>query len=851
MLNDKQMKKAFKKVTEKEPEKHYPIETLKAMGYARKPCIKCGTFFWSMDPDRQVCGDSQCEGGLSFVGKSPAKEPIDYLDVWPRFSRFFKDKSYKEVERKPVVARWRDDAYWVAASVYGFQPYVVRGETKPPAKAVVIPQLSLRFNDIDNVGITGSHYVCFDMLGQLHFEKKEDYKPSVYFQEYYEWINKGMGIPKEEIVLHEDAWAGGGTYGPSIEFFSRGMEIGNQVYMQYANTESGGKELDIKVLDMGQGHERVPWFTHGNSTSYETTFPTVNRHLYDKTGFKPNKEIMQKFLPYSTLLNADEADDIEQVWRMISDRTRVDIRELKENVQTMGAIYSIAEHSRAALVALNDGALPSNVGGGYNIRVVIRRALGLIEKHGWSQIDFPGLIAKHADFLKPLYPELSENVENIQTILHAEMKKFAESRKRAKQVIENTIRKGDITTDTLVELYDSHGIDPEQVRKEAAAKDKAVKVPDDFFALVAERHENQELVLKTKKRLPFQTEGLPATEILYYNDYKLTEFDGKVVSVQGRMVALDRTAFYPTSGGQIHDIGTLWDVKVVDVVKQDGIVIHVLETEPVFKTEETVHGSIARDRRIQVAQHHTGAHILNAAARKVLGHHVFQAGAAKTPEKARLDITHYDLLGKEELDKIEAAANDIIKADLPVRKMMIPREEAEEKYGVRIYQGGFVPGKKLRIVSIGDIDVEACGGTHLDHTGEADLFRIIGSSKVQDGVIRINYVCGKRAHEFEDSVKATLERVAKFLGTDDYFLIPARAEELFTLWKKAKKGKAERFTLQSTERYDGNDIIEKTCEILNTQAAHLERTIEKFTKQLAEFGKKEFDQGMKDLSKRE
>src|SRR3989338_4915598 len=260
---DKQVKEEFRRACQAQPEKHYPAAKLKELGLSRGKCQKCGKNFWAADPARKVCGDAACQGGFTFIGNSPARQQFDYLGAWKAFEKYFTKLGYLSLPRKPVVARWREDVYWVGASVYGFQPYVVSGEIKPPARAVIIPQLSLRFNDIDNVGITGSHYVCFDMLGQLHFEKKQDYDVPLYLEEYFNWIHQGMGVPKEELVLHEDAWAGGGNFGPCIEFFSRGCEIGNQVYMQYKVTETCSEELDIKVLDMGQGHERIPWFTQG------------------------------------------------------------------------------------------------------------------------------------------------------------------------------------------------------------------------------------------------------------------------------------------------------------------------------------------------------------------------------------------------------------------------------------------------------------------------------------------------------------------------------------------------------------------------------------------------------------
>ena len=850
MKTDKEIKAEFKVKASTEPDKNYPVGVIKSKGFQRNKCEKCGKFFWSLDSERTVCGDSTCCGGYSFIGNPPTKKGFDYLETWTAFKNHFKKLGYYEYERYPVVARWRPDVYWVGASVYPFQPYVVKGEIKPKSNAVIIPQLSLRFNDIDNVGVTGSHYVCFDMLGQLHFEKKENYDMEKYWEEYFDWITNGMGIPKEELIVHEDAWAGGGTFGPCMEFFSRGMEIGNQVYMQYEQTDSGYKELDIKVLDMGQGHERVPWLTTGKSNSYETTFPTVAKKLYQTTGYKPDEKLMQRFLPYSALLNVDETDDIEKVWSSISKELSIDVNELKEKVLPLAAIYSVGEHSRAALVALNDGALPSNVGGGYNLRIILRRALGFIDDYEWD-IDLVDLAETHAKFLKPMYPELSEKIDDVSIILENEKKKFLENKKRSKQVTSNFIRsfkgkigKGKISIPVglLVELYDAQGVRPEQVKKELADDGIAVEIPDDFYSIVAERHEKKEHKVSTKKKELFSLEGVSSTEILYFEDWKLIDFDAEIVWSKENLVVLNRTAFYPTSGGQIYDTGFLNEIKVVEVFKQGEIILHKLENNN-FKVGDKVKGKIDFERRKQLMQHHSSAHLVNLCAFEILGPHVWQAGASKTLEKGRLDISHYDLLSEKELKQIEDCANEKINKKLKVESEILPRETAEDKYGMHIYQGGFVPGRNLRIIKIGS-DVEACGGTHANNLGELEKLKIINSTKVQDGIIRINYTAGKAAVKEEKGIGDLLKEVSNLLGVESE-LIPARAEELFSKWKKGKKAvkkgnKEIDLVLSSSEKTSASDseLLLMVANTFSTQLENLPNTIKRFLKDLEGFKKK-------------
>ena len=847
MKTDKEVKKEFKLKASKEPEKNYPVEKIKSYGFHRDHCEKCGKYFWAQDESRKVCGDSTCSGGYSFIGNPPTKKSFTYLEAWDAFRDYFKKKNYFEYKRYPVVARWRNDVYWVGASVYPFQPYVVKGEIKPKSNAVIIPQLSLRFNDIDNVGITGSHYVCFDMFGQLHFEQAKDYNMAQYWDEYFNWIVKGMGIPENELVVHEDAWAGGGTFGPCMEFFSRGMEIGNQVYMQYEQTDSGYKELNIKVLDMGQGHERVPWLSTGKSNSYETTFPSVAKKLYKITGYKPDEELMQKFLPYSALLNVDEVDDIDKVWSSIGKELKMGVKELKENILPLAAIYSIGEHSRAALVALNDNALPSNVGGGYNLRIILRRALGFIDDYGWD-ISLTDLAEEHAKFLKPMYPELSKKLDNVSIIMDNEKQKFAENKRRSKQIVVNLIaKKNSVSLEDLMEAYDSHGVRPEQFRTEAKEKGIVVDVPDDFYARVSERHEGQEQKVATKKENKLNLAGVPETKILYWDDWRLMEFYAKITWSEGNLIALDQSAFYPTSGGQIFDLGTVTDsegkkASVVDVFKQDSVIIVKLDSNP-FKKEDTIKGNVDVERRKQLMQHHSSAHLVNLCAYEVLGPHVWQAGAAKTVEKGRLDITHYDVLSEKELKQIEDCCNEKIKSGLDVKSEILPRETAEDEYGMHIYQGGFVPGRHLRIVSIGS-DVEACGGTHANNLSELEELKIISSTKVQDGVVRINYTAGKAARKEKSSKKELLEEVSQLLGVTPE-LVPGRADELFSKWKKAKKAVAKgnkeidlSLSSSSVFKGSGDEILVETARVFSTQEEHLPRTIKRFLDELAVFREK-------------
>ncbi|MBI4145990.1 alanine--tRNA ligase [Candidatus Woesearchaeota archaeon] len=705
-MNEKEIKKQVLEKASMRPEEFFPIKILKEKGFIRGKCQKCGRYFWNQSHEAKTCGDPACSGGFRFIGDSPAKKKLDYTEVWKAFSTIHKKLGYTPIKRYPVVARWNPTVDFTIADIAAFQPYVVSGEIAPPANPLVIPQFCLRFGDIDNVGITG-HHVGFVMMGEKEFVPPAQYNVERYMNDHLTWLQEGMGLPLKELTVHEDVWAGGGNLGPCMEFFSRGLEISNQVYMQYEITPEGHlHELKLKVLDMGQGMERVPWFTQGKASIYETSFPPIIKKLRELTGVQYDEKFMSKFTPLAPYLNTGEVTDIPAAWKHVAKELKMTVKELQDKVLPLAALYSVAEHTRALLVAINDGGLPSNVGGMYNLRVILRRALSFIDKYGWK-LELPEICAWHADYLEPIFPELQENLQNIQEILNVEKKKYEATKQKTASMIPRLLEKN-LSTDDLITLYDSQGISPELLKDEAAKQGKDIIVPGDFYGLVAAKHEKKEQEAATEKKvnLPIPL-SIPPTHALYYDDYTKASFDATVLEIVDNNVILDKTCFYPTSGGQLTDHGTLNGTKITEVYKQGPYIVHVCSEKPKFHAGDKVHGEIDFTRRLQLAQHHTATHMVNAAARIVLGPHVNQAGAKKDVDKAHIDITHYESLTDEQLEKIELEANKIVTKGVKTELTFLPRADAEKKYGMAIYQGGAVPGKELRIVNIPGVDVEA------------------------------------------------------------------------------------------------------------------------------------------------
>ena len=583
MKPEKLIKKQLIEQASSNPEKYFPVKTLESMGLKRYKCSNCSAMFWS-SVSREVCGDTSCVGTYSFIENTPAGVKMEFSEVYHKFREFMAKRGYTHVDRFPIVARWRDDLDFNIASVIGFQPYITKGIVAPPAELVTIPQMCLRFPDVDNVGYTGRHGTNFVMIGQLAFKAPKDYDQAKYVKDLFEWFTDVMKIPKDELQIHEDAWVGGGDCGPSMEFFSRGLELGNQVYMWFdmsdADDISKIKELKIKVLDMGMGLERCCWFSKGSVNQYDASMPITCKYLFEKTGLEPNWEVYRKFLPYSGNLNLDEIEDVDLEWGKIASEINIDVKELRETVEPIAGIYSIADHSRTLLYALTDGALPSNVKGGYNLRIVLRRALDFIYKFKWD-IDLFDVIAVQAEEAKDLFPELKYELDGIKKIIDNEVRKYNEHKEKVQNKINLLIKKDkELSNSDYIKYYISEGITPDEIVEAFSESGKKIETPSNFFTLVNEYFEERKTSddKQRKNELSEYIEGINETELIFYNDTRLDNAEVNIVKEfehnKKKYLVLDKTLFYPTMGGQAHDIGTIDGKQVVDVIKVGNVVVH-------------------------------------------------------------------------------------------------------------------------------------------------------------------------------------------------------------------------------------------------------------------------------------
>ncbi|MBI3622531.1 alanine--tRNA ligase, partial [Candidatus Pacearchaeota archaeon] len=340
---------------------------------------------------------------------------------------------HKSVSRYPVVCRWRDDLYFTIASIVDFQR--VMGSKvvfEFPANPLVVPQTCLRFKDIENVGVTGRHFSSFCMIGQHSIPNSQGYWKDKCVDLDFRLLTERFGIDKKEVVFVEDVWAGGGSFGSSLEYFVRGLELGNAVFTEFQGDLDNYSVLDQKIIDMGAGLERFAWITMGTPTAYDCCFGPITKNLIQKAGIDlDSKTISNYFISITKSLG--DSNNISIARKIAAKQVGIDETRFNKTIAPLEGIYLIADHLRTLVFAISDGALPSNVGGGYNLRMILRRTVATMDMFGWN-FDLKELVDMHVDYLKSTYPELEETRNDVKIIIGIERERYNESKTRMKSI---------------------------------------------------------------------------------------------------------------------------------------------------------------------------------------------------------------------------------------------------------------------------------------------------------------------------------------------------------------------------------------------------------------------------------
>uniref|UniRef100_A0A7C4H3F4 Alanine--tRNA ligase n=1 Tax=Thermofilum pendens TaxID=2269 RepID=A0A7C4H3F4_THEPE len=746
-------------------------------GWIKKACKVCGRTFWTLDPDREVCGDQPCEE-YSFIGERVGAAVSSPSEVRARFIDFFSRRGHTPVRRYPVVARWREDVYLVGASIYDFQPWVTEGVVPPPANPLVISQPSIRLTDLENVGRTGRHFTGFEMMAHHAFNIGgiNVYWANETVEYAYELFTKSYGVNPREITFIFDVWSGGGNAGEDYEVIVRGLEVATLVFMHYRVLPDGSfSPMRNRIVDTGYGLERIYWLLTGSFNAYESIFQPFITYLRSETGVaQPPRDLGLSLARKSGVLDYKNPLAAKKLLKEKSQKLAMSYEDVKQILEPNEAIYALADHTRTLAWMIGDGVVPSNSGAGYLARLLIRRSLRLKRRLG-LEVPLSELVAKQVEIWSSDFPEHLEVLDEIVDIVDHEEERFRETLERGRKALSSILSEYEsrglkqIPAEEMLKLYESLGLPPEVVAEEAKARELDVDVTG-FYAKLAElrsRAAPAQAVPAAPLVDPQLLESFPPTKVLYYENEKLERFKARVLGVLlGRYVILDRTAFYPTGGGQLYDQGVLSFngriCRVEEVRKVGNVVLHACSGDlPPVGSE--VEGIVDMERRLALMRHHTATHIVLGALRRVLGRHVWQAGAQKTPESVRFDFTHHKPVTPEQAREIEILANRVVMENRRVRKVFLGRTEAEQKYGFTLYQGGAVPEPVLRVVEIEGWDAEACGGLHCDYTGEVGPIKILGFDRIQDGVVRVTFCAGLAALNYIRETEEKLKELCRNL----------------------------------------------------------------------------------------
>ncbi|MCJ7698926.1 alanine--tRNA ligase [Candidatus Bathyarchaeota archaeon] len=791
---------------EKFPAEEYSLPFFEQTDYIRKLCPKCKEHYWTQNPAQETCGEATSEGCsyYTFIGKPATRRSYSLQEMREAFLSFFEKNGHTRIKPYPVVARWRDDIYLTHASIIDFQPYVTDGITPPPANPLVISQPCIRMVDIANTGPTfGRHFTIFEMGGAhaFNYPDKEVYWKDQTVRYHHDWITKDLGVKSEEIIYKEGVWIGGGNAGPDVECIVRGLEVATLVFMQFKVTNGQFVKLPIRTVDTGYGIDRYAWLSQGAPSGFHAVYGNLLQKIFKMAGINEiDEKLLIKTAEVSGLVSLDKMASRTETRKKEAKLVGISVEDLDKFLVPIENAFAVADHTKCLSFILSEGVVPSNIQEGYLARLIFRRVYRLLRMLN-IQGKLYDIMNMQIEMWSKDYPHLKEMRNEILEMLKIEEEKFEDTIKRGEGMVKRisselkTRGKKHIPIETLTELYDSHGLPPEIVMQAAEKEDLKVEVPDNFYALIAQRHMEISKPAEeatSERHLENAVAGLPATVPLYYQDQYMKHFEATIQEViESEFVVLEKTCFFPEGGGQPADSGRMEfdgkEAEVVDVQKVGRVIIHKLKG-PVPKKGDSIKGTVDWNKRYSLMKNHTATHVVGGAARHVLGQHVWQFGTQKGVEASRLDISHYRRLTLEELQKIETLANEAVLRNIPVETAWMSRNEAESQYGFRLYQGGAVPGKEIRVVKTGDWDVEACAGTHLKSTLEIGFLKIVHSERVQDGVERLVYSIGIPAVKAVQRSEQLLMKLSETMN--------APVEKLATtagkLVRELKEGNVER-----------------------------------------------------------
>ena len=684
---------------------------------------------------------------------------MKYNDIRKTFLDFFESKGHKIVPSASLIPNDPTLLFTVA----GMVPWkgILQGTEPAFAPRVADVQKCIRaggkHNDLDEVGFDGRHHTFFEMLGNWSFG---DYFKAGAIEMSWELLTKVLKLDparlrvtthetdeesteiwrkvagKEAIRLgdKDNWWSAGdtGPCGPCTEIFydfgesfsnedDRWVEIWNDVFMQFDRDANGNlTPLPKQNVDTGGGLERWAALLQDKVDNFDTDL-------------------------FVNLIHATE-----------------DITGVKKTVDNTPSFKIIADHLRAVGFAIADGVIPSNTDRGYVIRRILRRAMrhGQMLGHKGALLSklYPALITEMGD----AYPELAREEKHVVEIIQNEENAFADMLQNGIKLLDNEIpnvHDGVLPGEIAFKLFDTYGFPLDLTQMILRDKNIDVDVAG-FERAMAEQKERSRADTKGTRTLWESQTNLPATDD-HYKYEPDAEMESSVLSIlrDGEFVqsanagdnveiALDKTNFYGTQGGQVGDAGELVKegntvMTVSEAGRVDNVVIHKGTLTANLSVGDKVQTKINTVIRQQTARAHTATHLLQAALRNVLNEDVEQRGSKVSPDSVRFDFRFGRAMTAEEKQAVEDLVNKWIASDMPVTHEEMSLDEARKRGAMALFDEKY--GDKVKVITAGDVSCELCGGTHIYHTGEIIHAKVNKEKSISSGIRRITMSVGTLA----------------------------------------------------------------------------------------------------------
>ncbi|WP_417604730.1 alanine--tRNA ligase [Oceanimonas baumannii] len=671
-----------------------------------------------------------------------------------------------------------------------------------------------KHNDLENVGYTARHHTFFEMLGNFSFGDyfkqdairfawefltgvvklpKDKLWVTVYEtdDEAFDIWSQEIGVPADRIVrigdnkgaqyASDNFWTMGdtGPCGPCTEIFydhgehiwggppgspeedgDRYIEIWNLVFMQFNRHADGTMEpLPKPSVDTGMGLERIATILQGVHSNYEI-------------------DLFQALIKAAA--EAVGATDLDNK-----------------------SLRVIADHIRSCSFLIADGVMPSNEGRGYVLRRIIRRAVRHGRKLGADKTFFHTLVGSLCEQMGEAYPELNTQRPVIEKVLRLEEEQFARTLDRGLQLLEDAIAElGDsqmLPGEVVFKLYDTYGF-PADLTADVL-RDRDISIDEaGFETLMQQQRERAKeasnfgvdysKVIKVDGETAFTGYEHLAQPAKVTGLFKDGEPVAALIAGEEGAVVLDSTPFYAESGGQVGDAGVirmddgLFVVK--DTQKAGNGILHLGYLElGTLEEGEVVSAAVDGARRQATALNHSVTHLLHASLRKLLGEHVTQKGSLVEPERLRFDFSHLEAMSAQELREVEDMVNRDIRANLPVSTQLMDLEGAKRAGATALF-GEKYDENEVRVVAMGEVSTELCGGTHVSRTGDIGLFKILSESGIAAGVRRIEAVTGEAAQAYLHQLDHEINQAAS-LVKGDTFSVSAKVRQLLERSRQLEK----------------------------------------------------------------